>query len=223
MTSNPLSTICYQSLDYLTLKLNELIDSHIIQCYMFIWHKGEDGDRDHIHLRVEPNKRIDPMDLTDFLREYIPGEKPNNNRPWRQSKEEDWYLYVVHYKPYLDFKYNGGEKGEKLPYSWKNIVTSENYDCECAWIRALSYMEHSVVGAAKQLQDGENPLNLVLTGTNVFTVNALQKCLSKNDYDRLLREFLNLKNKHENLIDCILKEGYNISEQNNHYTLKKGD
>lgn len=205
------------------MKLNEMVESHIIQCYMFIWHKGEDGDHDHIHLRVEPNKRIDPMNLTDELREYIPGEKPNKNRPWRFSKEEDWYLYVVHHKPYLDFKYNGGDKGEKLPYSWKDIVTSEDYDTECAWIRALSYMEHSVCGAAKQLKEGENPLNLVLTGTNVFTVNALQKCLSSNDYDRLLKEYLSLKKKHENLIDCILAEGYNITEQNNQYSIEKGD
>ena len=115
--------------------------------------KGEDGDKDHIHLRIEPNKKLDPMDLQEELREYQVGkEKPLGCRPFRPSKEEDWFLYVVHDSDYLKFKYGGGEKGEKLPYKWQDIKVPEDYDCEIAFIRAKAKLEHTSVNMASRMQ-----------------------------------------------------------------------
>ena len=121
-TQKPISTISYNTEGFLHEKLEEWREAHIISCYQYIKHIGEDGDKDHIHLRIEPNKRIDPMILQEELKEYQIGkEKPLGCRPFRPSKEEDWYLYSVHDKGYLKIKYGGGEKGEKLPYKWQDI------------------------------------------------------------------------------------------------------
>lgn len=190
-TQKPISTISYNSEAFLREKLDTLVQAHIIQCYTYICHKGEDGDKDHIHLRIEPNKKLDPMDITDMLKEYdkTHPDKPLGVRPWRPSKEEDWVLYAVHEERYLQAKYRGGEKGEKLPYKWQDIKANEGYDTETAYIRALSYMEHTTTNIATRLQDGAKPLDLVLQGENVYTVNALMRTLSVTDYERLNRDY----------------------------------
>ena len=91
-------------MEFLEMKLNDLIDSHTIQSYMYIKHKGEDGDKDHIHLRIIPNKVIDPMTISEILKEYDPKnpEKPIKPYVWADSKEEDWifspfslFLYFI--------------------------------------------------------------------------------------------------------------------------------
>ena len=111
-TQKPISTISYNSEPFLKEVLDSLFKAHIIQAYMYIKHKGEDGDKDHIHLRLEPNKKLDPMDIQTQLREFTPdNDLPLCCRPFRPSKEEDWFLYVVHDPIYLKLKYGGGEKG----------------------------------------------------------------------------------------------------------------
>ena len=119
MTSNPLSSISYNTKQFLIDKLEELKDSHIISCYMVIFHLGEDGDKDHAHFRIEPNRRIDPMEIQEMFKEINPFSnvgKPLGVRPFRPSKEEDWFLYAVHDQEYLRLKYQGGDSHEKLPF-----------------------------------------------------------------------------------------------------------
>lgn len=209
-TQKPISTISYNTEPFLKEKLETWLNAHIIQAYQYICHKGEDGDKDHIHLRIEPNKKLDPMDLIEQLREYQLGkDKPLGCRPFRTSKEEDWILYAVHDEQYLKFKYGGGEKGEKLPYKWQDIRVPEYYDMEIAYIRAKAHMEHTSVNMATRLQNGDNPLNLILQGENVYTVNALMHALSVTDYQRLQNEFNNVSLRLKTLIQAV--EDYGLS------------
>lgn len=210
-TQKPISTISYNSEEFLREKLNIWLTGHIIQAYQYICHKGEDGDKDHIHLRVEPNKKLDPMDLQEQLREFQLGsEKPLCCRPFRPSKEEDWFLYAVHDKDYLKLKYKGGEKGEKLLYKWQDIQVPEYYDLEVAFIRAKAYLEHSTVNIASRLQQGDKPLSLILQGENVYTINALMRALSTTDYQRVLQELTDVKSKLLSLLDAINSAGLYI-------------
>lgn len=203
-TQNPISTISYNSEAFLKEKLESLVESHTIQCYMYICHKGEDGDKDHIHLRIEPNRRIDPMSLTELLKEFVQGNsKPLGVRPWRPSKEEDWFLYVVHDADYLKFKYGGGDKGEKLPYQFTDICTSADYDVETAFIRAKASMHHSSASLASRLKKGESPLNLALSGENPYTVNALVRMLADNDYSALARDYRFLEKQFDSVLSCL--------------------
>lgn len=211
-TQKPISTISYNTEAFLKEKLDLWLSKHIIQAYQYICHKGEDGDKDHIHLRLEPNKKLDPMDLMDELREFQVGnDKPLGCRPFRLSKEEDWILYAVHDPIYLKIKYGGGEKGEKLPYNWEDIRVPEYYDMEIAFIRAKAYMEHTSVNMATKLQNGDTPLNLVLQGENVHTVNALVKALSSTDYQRVVQENQMLIARYDMLYQAVLNYGLVIS------------
>lgn len=203
-TQKPISTISYNTEAFLREHLDAWIKAHIIQSYMYICHKGEDGDKDHIHVRVEPNKKLDPMDLQEQLREFQLGkDKPLGCRPWRPSKEEDWILYAVHDKDYLTLKYGGGEKGEKIPYAWEDIKAPDDYDVEVAFIRARSYLSHTTANMASRIQQGDDPLKLILEGENVFHVNAIMRALTANDYERLTDEYLKLQEKFDKLVDAI--------------------
>lgn len=212
-TQKPISTISYNTESYLKEKLDTWFKAHIIQAYQYICHKGEDGDKDHIHVRVEPNKKLDPMDLMEQLQEYQIGkDKPLGCRPFRPSKEEDWILYAVHDETYLKLKYGGADKGEKLPYKWQDIKCPEYYDIEIAYIRAKAYMEHTSVNMATRMQQGENPLNLVLQGENVYTVNAIMRALQGTDYQRVVSELERTKDQLDDLLIAIEQYGLAIEK-----------
>lgn len=215
-TQKPISTISYNSEAFLVEKLQNLYDAHIIQAWMYIMHKGEDGDKDHIHLRIEPNKRIDPMELTEMFKEFEKGkDKPLGVRPWRNSKEEDWFLYSVHDSDYLSLKYGGGDRGEKLPYDWKDINTSPDYDLETAWIRAKAAQKHSTVNIASQIQNGQNPVDLVFQGENPYTVMNILRLISGTDYSRLAAEYKKLYDDYQSLIDALNRDGLIVSRDEN--------
>lgn len=236
-TQKPISTISYNTESFLIEKLQSLYDAHIIQAWQFITHKGEDGDKDHIHLRIEPNKRIDSMDLTEMLKEYEKGkDKPLGVCTWHPSKEEDWFMYVVHDSDYLSRKYGGFERCEKLPYDWKDINTSPDYDLETAWTRAKAAQKHSTVNIAKSLLNGESPINLLFQGENPYIVSHVLHLLSGNDYTRLaadynilseehkslVEEYNSLVEKHkclyesyDSLVDALTREGLIVSVDNN--------
>lgn len=190
-TQRPIATISYNTEAFLKEKLEQWLKAHKISAYLYICHKGEDGDKDHIHLRIEPNKKLDPMDLSEELKEYILGnDKPLGVRPWRPAKEEDWILYALHDKVYLNAKYGGGEDHEKLPYQKEDLKCNEDYSLDTAYIRAKSYLKHTASNTLDRLKKGENPLNLIGEGVNPFQVNALLKTLTdsraKNYRDMVL-------------------------------------
>lgn len=204
MTNSPISTISYNSEEFLKDILDTWIAEHRIQAYQYIKHKGEDGDKDHIHLRIEPNKRLDPMDLSAELREWEEGKKePKTVRPWRPSKEEDWILYAIHDKDYLRQKYKGGEKGEKLPYQWENIVVSEFYDMEIAYIRARQYLENTSANIIKLLEDGKTAKQLITEGKDVFRTRACVQAMSMTSLETTIYK-LNEMEKEVNLLRYAL-------------------
>lgn len=212
----PISTVSYNTEPFLREKLQELLKAHKIQAYQYIKHKGEGGDKDHIHLRIEPNTRLDPMDLTEMLKEYPSGcDKPLGVRPWRNSKEEDFYLYVVHDKDYLELKYGGGDKGEKIPYDFHDIQVSEDYDLETAFIRAKASMKHTSANLVKRLRSGELPMNLMMEGESPFMVNAMVHALHNNEYTNLRNELEALTNKYMQLVQAIKLAGMDIEEDEN--------
>lgn len=221
-TQKPISTISYNSEAFLRERLDDWVDQHIIQAYQYIFHKGEDGDKDHIHLRIEPNKKLDPMDLSEALKEYvIDNPKPLGCRPWRPSKEEDWFLYAVHDPDYLKLKYQGGEKGEKLPYQWQDIKASDSYDVEVAFIRAKASLNHSTPQMATRLRSGADPINLIMQGENPYVINALMRALGETDYSRALKELAEAQNRIDKLIQAITDRGLIIvSDDQGNLTLE---
>ena len=212
-TQKPISTISYNTEFFLREKLDEWVEAHIIQAYQYILHKGEDGDKDHIHLRIEPNKRVDQMDLTEALREWVQGsDKPLGVRPWRPSKEEDWVLYVVHNPDYLKLKYSAESEGshEKLPYDWQDIQVSPGYDLEACWVRALASLKHLPSSIAQAYKGGLSELDLVFQGANPFTVSTVCKLVAGSDYADLNARYHALKRSVDKVLLAIDEAGFDL-------------
>lgn len=223
-TLKPQSTISYNTERFLKEKLDSWINSHLIQSYMYICHKGEDGDKDHIHLRIEPNKKLDVMDLTENLQEYdkLHPDKPLCVRPWRPSVEEDFLLYVVHDKDYLKMKYGNDPDKEKLPYDWTDIVANSTFDIETAFIRAKSSMKHTAPSVVKRIENGDNLVNMIKEGENPYMLNTLAHLVYNNKYEKVVRENALLQTQIDQLQRQINKLGYEIvCDKNGNLLLEK--
>lgn len=229
-TQKPISTISYNTEEFLVEKLNALLKAHIVQAYQYIFHFGEEGDKDHFHVRLELNRAVDPMDLTDMFKEYVIGsEKPLGVRPWRHSKEEDWLLYAVHNEDYLRIKYGGADVGEKMPYSVDDIKVSEGFDIGFAFRRALGSLQHTQAGILRKMREGKKPSDLVAEGENVFVANAIARAMAQTDLEPLTAENRRLRfelDRREQYIDAIFdaieKAGFCLfPSDNGSYTLEQ--
>lgn len=206
-TSRPISSISYNTRSFLMEKLNDLYNRHIISNALVMFHKGEDGDKDHAHFRLELNTRVDPMTLRDEFKELDSNHaKPLWIRPFRFSKEEDFILYVIHDQHYLKTVY-GIDKCEKLPYDWHEIISLDGDDVGIAYLRAKAKQKHTGVSIAKSLQTGSSPLDLILSGDNPMLVNSINKALNLNDFNRMSKELGELKGKYELLLQQLRECG----------------
>ena len=105
-TTKPISTISFNSSDFLYQKLMELVNAKRISFFAFIRHKPEDdegGKKFHHHVYCEPSKMLQTDDLRDELKEFDPEhpDKPKTCLTWKSSKFDDWYMYSIHDKRYL--------------------------------------------------------------------------------------------------------------------------
>lgn len=124
-TSKPISTISYNSEQYLQFKLEELRKAKVIEFWAFIYHQREkDEAKDHRHVLIFPAKMLQTMDLESELKEpdlKHPGMPPLGVIPFKSSKFDDWYLYGIHDPAYLATK---GQSRE-YRYSPSDFRTSD--------------------------------------------------------------------------------------------------
>lgn len=134
-TTKPISTISYNSKAYLEGVLKSLVKAKKVAFWAYVPHLAEEDEtKDHIHLYIEPNERLDTMDLAEMFQEVDlahPG-KPLKCVDWRPSKWEDWYLYGIHDEAYLRMKF----EFRKYHYSIKDVKASDADDLEVRAYRA---------------------------------------------------------------------------------------
>lgn len=124
LTAKPISTISYNTEQFIERKLEQLYKAKIIVDYRWIKHFGEDGDKDHIHLIMFPNKRVDTGELQEEFKEVVPSEeKPLGVLPIRTSKEDHWLMYVLHDEDYLKAHKSDNDGDGKIPYDITDIKT----------------------------------------------------------------------------------------------------
>lgn len=122
-TSNPCSTVSYNTSAFLYEKLSDLVKRRIIDFFLWVEHfPEEDESKKHKHVFLIPNKMLD----TDSVREYLLEQDPNNDKPlgclpFRKSRFQDWFLYGLHEPGYL------AEKGQrrKYVYQLEDFTTSD--------------------------------------------------------------------------------------------------
>lgn len=114
-TSKPISTISYNTENFLKTKIEYWKSLGIIEFGMWIKHEAEqDEKKAHYHVFLKPAKLIQTMDLELDSCELDPlnPEKPLKMVSFRVSKESDWLLYSLHDTNYLQ------EKGLEREFSY---------------------------------------------------------------------------------------------------------
>lgn len=129
-TCKPISTISYNSKEFLVSRLDLLVKMHIIDYYMLIPHIGEidfcgEQEKDHIHLFIVPNHRINTSELDEQFIELDPNNiKPLKCISWSISKSDDWILYCLHDQNYLMSKL----ETRQIQYKYTDIISSDYED-----------------------------------------------------------------------------------------------
>lgn len=134
-TEKPLTSISYNTPEFLKAACDKLLTAGIIDFYAFLKHKGEidpfDGerDKDHIHIFVRPVKAVES---STFLRHFIEIDETNAAAPPLGCVRFDkcknpgtWVLYTLHYSPYLD---SIGETKEFYNYPFHDFVTNNEQE-----------------------------------------------------------------------------------------------
>ena len=124
-TSLPVSTISYNTTEFLKQALDAMLQQGEISFWVFIHHKGESGDKDHCHVYCEPSRLRTQDDWKkQYFLEFDPEHptKPLSVTVWRKSNWKDWYLYGLHNKLYLMTK---GER-KQYEYSREDFVCSDD-------------------------------------------------------------------------------------------------
>lgn len=139
-TTKPISTISYNSTEFLLGKLDELTNAGMVEFWFIVIHRGEDdeaGKKDHTHVFVVPAKMIQTEDLREALIEPVPGGKPLGCLAWRSSKQNDAILYFLHDPNYLRIK---GQQ-RKFTYSLSDVLTSDPDDFKRRYYEAMESTE----------------------------------------------------------------------------------
>lgn len=128
-TTKPISTISFNSPNFLLTKLEELTKAGVLSFWAAIVHMPEDdegGKKQHIHVYAEPARMLQTDDLKQQLQELDPNnpEKPLGCISWHSSKFGDWYLYALHDRAYLASK----GQSRKHHYSHDSVYSSDADD-----------------------------------------------------------------------------------------------
>lgn len=178
LTAKPISTISYNSEQFLKRKLDAMLQAHIITDYRYIKHEGEGGDKDHIHMMMFPNKRIDTAELRDEFNEVTAeaDAKPLGCLPFRTSKADHWLMYVLHDHFYLMAHHSDDDGDGKIEYSIEQIVTPFAEQLARDYKRALPLRKTENQEIVERLMRGESVVQ-ILTET---TSNPMKIATVKN-------------------------------------------
>lgn len=166
-TYKPISTITYNTPEFLKNALDCQVALGNISFFAFISHKGENGKKDHTHVYVEPRGTIDTdsewwhnllveevASLIEPCGSAVP-PPPLNCKPWVKSKFEDWYLYGLHDSSYLASKQM---RREVVDYS-PDCVVSSNADDLSERVDAID-MERYETPITRMIKCAQADMNL---------------------------------------------------------------
>lgn len=138
-TKNAISTVSYNTEGFLLDKLDRLVRTKKIEYYIIVHHIGELNEvgvieKDHTHVYLCPNGKINTMDLGEEFIEFTKDNpKPLKCIQWRSSKIDDWILYNSHDPMYLLSKF----ETRQYQYSYEEFITSDENQFARDWVCAF--------------------------------------------------------------------------------------
>lgn len=218
-TSKPISTISYNSEDFLKAKLDYLSRSGEVAFWYYIKHHGEYDketniqDKDHIHVYLEFADRVDTIKLGEIFFEYENGDLNSNPlkcMPFRVSKPYDALLYNMHHSQYLLQKFEQKE----FSYTIDDIVTSDRDYLNQLYSEAMHSDIFKRDRMMKLMDSGVSVAEMCYHGL-VNTNQAYQMMIfeqlykrGKYNIDRAKEEdrLLELENPFENVVDSAIEK-----------------
>lgn len=184
LTAKPISTISFNTREFLLRKLDSFYSSGIFDDYRVIFHTGEPDHftgevaKDHAHVWISPNRRLDTVDLrlsfneVDFAHPDI--VEPLGCLPFRPSKQDHWLLYSLHDPIYLAAHDSDNDGDGKIEYFLEDILTPFPEQLRRDYNAALKnrYTKNQLMVMA--VRDGLSPLDaLVSLNVNPMSFNAV--------------------------------------------------
>lgn len=218
-TSKPISTISYNSEDFLKAKLDYLVRSGEVAFWYYIKHHGEYDketnmqDKDHIHVYLEFADRVDTIKLGEMFFEYENGDlnsKPLKCMPFRVSKPYDALLYNIHHAQYLLQKFEQKE----FAYTLDDIVTSDRDYLNQIYGEAMHSDIFKRDRMMKLMDSGVSVAEMCyhgLVNTNqAYQMMIFEQLYKRGKYsiDKAAEEkrLLDLENPFENVVDSALEK-----------------
>lgn len=158
-TIKPIGSISYNSESFLIKVLEELYNTGTIEDYRYIIHYAEGPElKDHFHLIVFPNGRINTFELRKMFEEPDPNNKlPLGCMPFRYSEPLNWILYVLHDKEYLKAhprEDDLDEEENQYQYEIDDIISKFPKLLERDYRRALNIRNNATQRALKMASNG---------------------------------------------------------------------
>lgn len=126
-TNKSISNISYHTPHFFSQRVKELRENGTIPPCLWIYHKGESGDKEHIHfVLLGGYMSLNTEGLSSlFGTELIAGKPASVTNLWKSTKSlDDWILYAIHEPTYLLHK---GETKEHH-YNIDDIQYTDNMD-----------------------------------------------------------------------------------------------
>lgn len=186
-TSKPISTVSYNTREFLITKLEELRNAGIFSEWYFIHHLAEDDEKKpHFHVHIVPSKMLQTDDLIKEFREFDPEHPttPLTCPAWFSSKWDDWYLYSLHDPRYLQRKM----QSRKYHYRISDFVVFN----EDVFHNRINETQYTSISVVERIQDAQRAgmtfAQFLLTGAIAInqTHNA-QLVWNNLEEDRLSR------------------------------------
>lgn len=162
-TKKPVSTISFNTQEFLNHQLKKLIEDEILQSWVYIKHYAEkDTTKDHFHVLLIPSSPLDPVRIRRRFLEPKAGEKDLCCLPFQPSKVGDWLLYALHDSAYLLKK--GLERVNH--YRLENLVTNEGPE----WIENIyndaveTFTDSRLATFLSQMENGADFAELLASG-----------------------------------------------------------
>lgn len=232
-TSKNISSISYNTDEFLKLKLDELIEGKIITYYMFINHKPEEDEKkEHKHLFIIPAKMVQTDDIRQELLEpftELDNSKPLGTMPFVNAKTDDWLLYAIHDKHYLATK----GQTRKYHYKWEDIKASDE-DYKNILIQEISITVTPYDKIQSARISGQNFYEFIASGqVPIRDITYYEKAWQSFDMiksqqdEKILNDRLNRngKSNHETIVTGICTKcgkAFYIDELEEKYTDLRG-
>ena len=203
-TSKPISTISYNSENFLKSVLDKWLSLHIISDYIYIYHYAEEDEKkDHFHVFLFPNTKVDTISLQEQLREIdFNNPKPLGCINFVSSNPDDFILYTQHFVPYLVSK----NEMREFIYQKSDFHFPDQDNFDVLYRHAFYQSDWAKDSAIRQkLKDGVPACDIILSGILPIQMSSSLLALANLEEKKKLQRSYHANHENNEFIQDIDK------------------